>query len=268
MYMVKDHQSKPYYEHQNDVERRIQDVKRMTNSTMDRVGCPSRFWLIATLFVIGLLNVLVNAHGAVPLTIITGQPTDVSSYLSFHFWQEVLYEEVPGGPEKLGRWCGPADSKGDILTYWILTNDTEQLVPRSNVRAAKDPMFPNRRAKPSGTSTAEGEEVRDWPVLSTVSNAMDVDPSAIDLPKFSPEELLGLTFLRDTESGESLRAKVTRKILDRDADNHTNIKFLISCGDDAFEEIIGYNELSDIIEHQHQAEEDWGARYLDLSGDP
>ncbi len=44
--------------------------------------------------------------------------------------------------------------------------------------------------------------------------------------------------------------------MDKDAENHQSIKFLISCGDDAYEEIIAYNELSDIIECQHKAEAD------------
>ena len=94
------------------------------------------------------------------------------------------------------------------------------------------------------------------PVISSLSDALDVDLSMTESPKFSPEELLGLTFLRDTDSGERIRAKVTRKIMDRDAENHQKIKFLINCGDDAYEEIIAYNELSNIIECQHQAEAD------------
>ena len=44
--------------------------------------------------------------------------------------------------------------------------------------------------------------------------------------------------------------------MDKEAQDHQNLKFLISVGDDAFEEIIAYNELSDIIEKQHQAEAD------------
>lgn len=85
---------------------------------------------------------------------------------------------------------------------------------------------------------------------------MGLAPSELEIPKFSPTELLGLTFLRDTEDGGRIRAKVTRQIQDRDAENHTRIKFLVSCGDDTYEEIMAYNELSDIIEKQHQAEED------------
>jgi hypothetical protein len=41
MYCIKDAQSEPGYQNQNYAERRIQDVKRITNSIMDRVSCPS-----------------------------------------------------------------------------------------------------------------------------------------------------------------------------------------------------------------------------------
>ncbi len=254
LYCIKDRQSEPHYQHQNPIERRIQDVKRLTNNIMDRVGCPAGYWLLCTLFVIGLLNHLVNANGAVPMTLVTGEVTDVSAYLTFHFWQEVFVEE-PDKSERLGRWVGVAHDQGDKLTYLVLTHDTKQVVTRSNVRPAKDSMFPNRRERPAN-SLPDGGEESSRPVLNSVSDAMGVDPSMIELPKFAPEELLGLTFLRETDNGERIRAKVTRKILDRDAENHQNIKFLVSCGDDAYEEIIAYNELSDIIERQHQAEAD------------
>ena len=256
LYMIKDAQSEPHYEHQNPIERRIQDVKRITKSTMDRVGCPAKFWLLCMLFVISLLNVMVNANGVVPNTVVTGEVTDVSAYLSFHFWQEVFFEE-PDKSERLGRWVGVATSKGDALTYFVLSHDTEQVLVRSNVRPAKDPLFPNRRARPDGSiPSADGGEVKSKPVIFSLSDTLGVDPSALELPKFAPEELLGLTFLRETDSGEKIRAKVTRQIMDRDADNHQNIKFLISIGDDAYEELIACNELSDIIERQHQAEAD------------
>ena len=143
-----------------------------------------------------------------------------------------------------------AHDKGDALTYYILTADTEQVVVRSNVRAAKDPVFPNCNARPEGPSLAGGE-VKSAPVLAQWS---ELDPTRQDLPKYSPEQLLGLTFLCETEDGDLIRAKVTRQILDRDAQNHHNMKFLITVGDDAYEEILAYNELSDIVEKQHQAE--------------
>ena len=35
--------------------------------------------------------------------------------------------------EELGRWVGVAENVGDILTWWILTDDTKQVVPHSMV---------------------------------------------------------------------------------------------------------------------------------------
>ena len=56
------------------------------------------------------------------------------------------------------------------------------------------------------------------------------------------------------EDGDKIRAKIVCKIMDNDALNHQNIKFLVSIGDDAYEEILTYNELSEIVQHQHKAE--------------
>ena len=122
-------------------------------------------------------------------------------------------EDIKSGKERLGRWCGPCPKCGDILTYWILLNDTGQLVARSNVHRAKDPLFPNRHAQPP-------PEQR--PLLETVSDQFD---EPISLSTFSPEELIGMTFLRDVDDGQRLRAKVVRHVIDCDAQNHHNLKF-------------------------------------------
>ena len=37
---------------------------------------------------------------------------------------------------KLGCWCSWADDHGDVLTYWVLTNDTQQLIPVSDIHPA------------------------------------------------------------------------------------------------------------------------------------
>ena len=115
---------------------------------MDLVGCPPPFWLLCFLFIIGLCNVLMNSKGQIPLTVITRCQTDVSPYLDFHFWQEVFVESPRGG-EQLAHWCGPSHEQGDFLTYFFLLEDTKQLVTRSNVRPAKDLLFPNRNQQPT-----------------------------------------------------------------------------------------------------------------------
>ena len=87
-----------------------------------------------------------------------------------------------------------------------------------------------------------------------VTNIQDYYDVPVDLPRFSPEELIGLTFLYDTGDGEKVRAKITKKVLDRDAENHERIKMLLSYDDDKVEELISYNELCDIVAQQHDAE--------------
>ena len=193
-----------------------------------------------------------------PMSLLTSQVTDISAFLTFHFWEEVFFEE-PDSSEHLGCWVGIAAKHGDALMYLVLSHDTEQVVVCSNVRHAKDPLFPNICACPpahSSPSLLDRGEVSSRPVLHSLSDALDVNLSNLQLPKFSPDELLGLSFLHDTDNGQHIQAKVTRKILDRDAENHQNIKFLVQCGEDEYEEIIAYSELSDIIEWQHQAEAD------------
>ena len=143
MYTIKDRQSEPHYQHQNPIERCIQDLKHMMHGIMDHVACPHSFWLLCLLYVIGLCNVLSNSKGCISLTVITSTETGISPYLDFHFWQEV-FVEVPRGGEQLARWCGPSNKQGDILTYFVLLDDTKQLVIQSNVHSAKNPLFPNR----------------------------------------------------------------------------------------------------------------------------
>ena len=156
LYCIKDRQSEPHYQHQNPIECRIQDVKRLTNNIMDRVGCPAGYWLLCTLFVISLLNHVVNVNGAIPQSLINGEITDISPYLTYHFWQEVFYEQPDGNPEALGHWVGPALKHGDKLTYMILTNDTKQVIIRSNILPAKDSLFPNLRARPVNSTQMVG----------------------------------------------------------------------------------------------------------------
>ena len=250
LYTIKDRQSEPYYQHQNPIKRCIQDVKRMVKSIMDRIGCPSIIWLLCTLYVIGLLNVLVNSKSVIPLQAVTSYHIDISPYLDFHFWEEVFVEDPRGG-KQLACWCGPSHKQGDFLTYHVLLSDTQHLVTRSNVHHTKDALFPNRRERPTpadGDTSAPVEA----PVLTSIQDFYD---DAIKLPKFSPEELIGMTFLKTSPDGEgdSMRAKVVHQIMDRDAENHQQIKFLLSLGDGELEELISYNKLCDLITEQMES---------------
>jgi hypothetical protein len=103
-------------------------------------------------------------------------------------------------------------------------------------------------------SPTETSGERNAPSQGPITNVQDLYDVPIKLPKFSPEELLGLTFLHDVDDGQQVRAKIVKKILDRDAENHERIKMLITYDDDKIEEIVAYNELCDIVAEQHEKE--------------
>ena len=92
-----------------------------------------------------------------------------------------------------------------------------------------------------------------------VANYIKILQNQDDLPDYeppvlTPEELLGLTFLKEQENGDVIHAKVEKQVMDKDAKNHKNIKFLLNLGDGELEELITYNELSNLIERQCQRE--------------
>ena len=79
----------------------------------------------------------------------TGQIPDISKFMHFHFWQEVLVESHrKDKTEELARWCYPAEGVGDELMHMVLLMESEQLVPCSNVQPATDPLYPNLQEHP------------------------------------------------------------------------------------------------------------------------
>jgi hypothetical protein len=87
---------------------------------------------------------------------------------------------------------------------------------------------------------------------STDLSGLEINPFDLKLPRFSPDELMGRTFLRQLHDGQKYHAKIHQKIQDNDAENHNKIKFLIEIGDGNFDEIISYNTLCDLVEDQNE----------------
>ena len=53
---------------------------------------------------------LPNSNGEIPVAVQTGQIPDISKFMHFHFWQEVLVEShQKDKTEELARWCYPAE---------------------------------------------------------------------------------------------------------------------------------------------------------------
>ena len=253
--------SEPYYQHQNPAERKIQDLQRIVNGIMDRTpNARACEWLLCTLFCVDLFNHLAQEGlgGMSALERVTGSKTDVSCFLDFTWRQPVYYAVNPTatsfpsskGQMRLGLWMGPALDTGDVLTYSVLDVETDKIVKRSVLWPADNPKYQNFRANAAALGMGEGEETdRTAPEIVKSLNDYEARARAAQdsfnerFPKptpkhFSPEELPGLTFLRELPDGQKVRAKVIRKIEDLDAQNHTNIKFLLDLGDGGAEEII------------------------------
>jgi len=134
MYGISNFQCEPHHQHQNPAERKIQEVKKMTNAIMDRTGTKAKYWLLCLLFCVTLLNHLASASldWETPTYKATGQRPDISKFLIFHFNEKVLYAVDNCFPsrstDKLGFYMGPAEYDGDALTHLVLTADTDQVM--------------------------------------------------------------------------------------------------------------------------------------------
>ena len=69
---------------------------------------------------------------------LTGQVPDISPLLLYRFWEPVCYNAVdPGFPsedvEKVGRFVGTAESVGHALTFKVFNEETQKIIPRSQI---------------------------------------------------------------------------------------------------------------------------------------
>ena len=92
----------------------------------------------------------------------------------------------------------------------------------------------------------EDSEEHELHSLADVSSP-GIDPTTVKVPQFSPDELMGLSFLKTLKDGQVVRAEVIKKLNDMDAQNHQSVKFILKLGDGEVEELISYAELNDII---------------------
>jgi hypothetical protein len=149
----------------------------------------------------------------------------------------------PNTKECLARIVGIAEHQGDAMKWLLLEDAIKKVVCRSGVRTALDPSTPNLRAEAPLVAVSFRSDVGEIhkPIHSVNDLTGHIDTSSLKLPKFSLEELTGITFTREMDDGRSYRAKIVQKILDNDAANHEKIKFLVRTSDGEFDEIISYN---------------------------
>jgi len=291
---IGDWQSEAYMQHQNFAERRWQDVKRITNTVLDRSGSPEDTWLLALHYVCFVLNHMATASidHRVPLQVLTGSTVDISILLRFVWYEPVYYRmddsSFPSeSREGHGYFVGFAEHVGTALTYRILTSDTRKIIERSSVRSAQDPSDPNLRL-----DIFDGEAVKEFiksrkdsklKLLSSKTLDEQQEPEATmgssndDVHKdgeqgntvlpedLRPQDLVGRTILVDQEDGTRLRAKILQAIndsKDQDAIESTSTKLLIAMGPDKQEELWSYQQVLDHINKDMEDNRLWKFRTI------
>jgi hypothetical protein len=255
-FVIGDWQSEPHQQHQNPAERRYQDVKRTTNTVMDRTGSPANTWLLALMYVCFVLNFTATASLAwrTPMSVLVGSTSDISILLRFGWWEPVYYKlddsDFPSdSPELLGRMVGFSENVGHAMTYKILTDGTDKIIHRSNVRTALDLDAPNVR-----TELPDGETEPDPPQILKSVRGDSIGQAQLEY--IDPTELIGRTFLTPPqEDGQRFRARIVRAIEDHETDlddDPDRIKFLCSVNDDTFEEVMAYNDIVNFIEKDEE----------------
>ena len=164
---IQDWQSEAFHQHQNYAERTYQTIKRTANHLLDRTGSPPSLWLLALKYSAVLHNHTATASLGfkVPLSILTGVTPDISKFLRFHWYERVLFRETEPSfpsesPEPSGRFVGFSANVGHQLTYAILTDDTQKVIYRSEVRTAENPSDPNLRSTDWGDATRNHKIIR------------------------------------------------------------------------------------------------------------
>jgi hypothetical protein len=290
VYGISSWQSEPHQQQQNYVERKIQQLKQMTNVIMDRTGAPSYTWLLALTYVAFVLNhTWCENVKNVPLTALLGITVDISVLLRYHFWQKVYFKAVkPGFPsdskERLGHIVGISEHVGHALTWKILDTETNKVLYRSLCRPATEDKLNLRIDKPGGESTSVRPLIksktfdRDDDTDETSSPDTNEGTSPVEHGEFSPdpgttdpsenenvlvslEDLVGRTFLLDPDpEGQRFRARITDLVDKHDNDvinNPERVKFLCKLDQDDREELLTYNQVMDYLNRDAENPNVW-----------
>jgi hypothetical protein len=80
VYGIPSWQSEPHQHHQNYAEQKIQHIKQMANTIMDRTGAPPKVWLFCLMYLTYVLDHTWNENiKNVPLTALLGVTVDTSN---------------------------------------------------------------------------------------------------------------------------------------------------------------------------------------------
>ena len=147
---IDDWQSEANYQHQNFAERRWKHLKRNVSWVMNWRNVDSDAWLLCTKWVADVMNHTAekSLDWRPPLQVLTGQTIDISIMLCFMFWDVVYFSRYDDADyrgqvgskkssEIRGRFVGFAWNVGHALTFKVLTDDSNKVLSRSQLRLAK-----------------------------------------------------------------------------------------------------------------------------------
>ena len=91
-YIIDGHQSEPYQQQQNPVERHIQDIKRYANYVYNYSDSPPESWVLILHYAIYIMNRTARSvlNYRTPYEKLFGQTPDISILTKFQFWEPVL----------------------------------------------------------------------------------------------------------------------------------------------------------------------------------
>ena len=225
------------------------------------------------LYVCFILNHTYNyTTNNVPLNAATGSTCDISPLLRFSFYQPVYYKQDDStfpseSAQAYGRFVGIAENVGHDMTFKVLTNDTNKILHRSNVRPADDPASTNLKIEPltvpkvvKSLTDDISDSVFEEPLLideDTNTSPTSSNPSNAhkSMPIIDPSDLVGRSFLRTEEDGQRLRVKIVKAIETYEDElnkNSARCEFICSTKEDQVEEILTYNEILDLLKEQDE----------------
>jgi len=240
-------------------------------------GAPSCLWLCALYWVLYVLNhSYCEAIDGIPMTKLSGQTVDTSNMFQFRFYEkawcatgaQLSNAGKPSFPSEDGEEAcyvvGFGESVGDVMTFKVLTHDTNKILYRSNVRSAdSEDESGTRRPHPGDKDANAKEEPRDLleehvkspktrhPFDNSVYMDNEGEMTGGKFKTFLPEELLHRSYLTPIdEKGQRFRARIVEQLIEPDS----SVKFRVTYDhDDRNDEVLTYNEILDFVEKEISA---------------
>ena len=131
----------------------------------------------------------------------------------------------------------------------ILTDDTQKVILQLIVQSDTDPKSANLRANPSPDHKPE-PYIRSY--IDDPPDGEENTAGVYRMPIINPEELVGQTF-GITKDNQPTQIRIVEAI--KDHQNHVdgssaNIQFQCSMNNDAYEEILTYNQILEYMSNQ------------------